>query len=52
MVLVARCTWNSWFAIKSKQKADGDTESETLFTHAYDHRRWRITQNIEKLGFN
>jgi len=29
----------------------GDTEPETLFTHAYDHRRWKIAQIIEKLGF-
>ena len=33
-------------------KIDGDTEPEILFTHAYDHRRWRIAQTIEKLGFN
>jgi pathogen-inducible salicylic acid glucosyltransferase len=35
-----------------KWKDDGDIEPETLVTHAYDHRRWRIAQTIEKLGFN
>ena len=36
----------------SWQNFDGDTEPEILFTHAYDYRRWRIAQTIEKLGFN
>ena len=31
---------------------DGDTEPEILFVHANDHRRWRITQTIERLCFN
>jgi len=30
----------------------GDTELEILFMHAYDHRRWRISQIIERLGFS
>ena len=30
----------------------GDTEPEILFMHAYDHRRWRIAQTIERLSFN
>ena len=33
-------------------KTDGDIEPETLFTHANDHRRWRIAQTIERSGFN
>ena len=31
---------------------DGDIEPETLVTRAYNYRRWRIAQTIEKLGFN
>ena len=31
---------------------NGDTEPEILFMHANDHRRWRIAQTIERLGFN
>ena len=31
---------------------DGDTEPETLVTRAYNYRRWRIAQTIEKLGFS
>jgi hypothetical protein len=29
-----------------------DTEPEILFMHANDHRRWRIAQAIERMGFN
>jgi len=36
----------------SSRTSGGDTEPEILFMHAYDHRRWRIAQTIEKLGFN
>jgi len=32
--------------------SDGDTEPEILFMHSNDHRRWRIAQTIERLGFN
>ena len=32
--------------------ADRDTEPETLFMHANNHRRWRIAQTIERSGFN
>ena len=29
----------------------GDTKPEILFMRANDHRRWRIAQTIERLGF-
>ena len=33
---------------KERVLVDGDTEPETLFMHANDHRRWRIAQTIER----
>ena len=36
----------------SDRQSYGDTKPETLVTHAYDYRRWRIAQIIEKLGFS
>ena len=37
---------------KERVLVDGDTEPETLFMHANDHRRWRIAQTIERSSFN
>jgi hypothetical protein len=39
-------------AFSSFYHADGDTEPEILFMHVNDHRRWRIAQTIERMGFN
>ena len=34
------------------KEGGGDTEPEILFMHAYNHRRWRIAQTTNRLGFN
>jgi hypothetical protein len=45
-------TLKHWCIGGARAEYDGDTEPETLVSHAYDYRRWRITQTIKKLGFS
>lgn len=30
----------------------GDTKPETLSTHSYDHRWWRVVQSVKRMGFS